>query len=131
MVAGEYVKRCVQAGNQLHHLRTDALASVIFARRCRMRTALARTVATVARPLDGTDDDFTSALELANDRRFVLIGEASHGTHEFYRLRAELTKRLIQQQGFRGVVVEGDWPDALRVNRYVKGQTRESAEEAL
>jgi erythromycin esterase-like protein len=53
--------------------------------------------------------------------RFVLIGEASHGTHEFYRLRAELTKRLILERDFSVVAVEGDWPDAYRVNRYVQG----------
>jgi erythromycin esterase-like protein len=53
--------------------------------------------------------------------RFVLIGEASHGTHEFYATRAELTKRLIEEKGFTAVVAEADWPDAYRVNRYVRG----------
>src|SRR5690606_29504918 len=49
------------------------------------------------------------------------IGEASHGTHDFYRIRAELTKRLIAEKGFCAVAVEADWPDALRVNRYARG----------
>jgi erythromycin esterase-like protein len=49
------------------------------------------------------------------------IGEASHGTHEFYQERAEITKRLIQEKGFTAVAVEADWPDAYRVNRYVRG----------
>jgi erythromycin esterase-like protein len=51
----------------------------------------------------------------------VLIGEASHGTHEFYQQRAEITKRLIREKGFTAVAVEADWPDAYRVNRYVRG----------
>ena len=72
----------------------------------------------------------TLSLEEASDRvvagaaaaRFVLIGEATHGTHEFYALRAELTKRLIDECGFRAVAAEADWPDAYRVNRYVRGE---------
>jgi erythromycin esterase-like protein len=55
------------------------------------------------------------------DARFVLLGEASHGTHEFYRERAQITKRLIREKGFHAVAVEADWPDAYRVNRYVRG----------
>ena len=53
--------------------------------------------------------------------RVALIGEASHGTHEFYHERAEITRLLIEQKGFAAVAVEADWPDALRVNRYVSG----------
>ncbi|WP_221088691.1 erythromycin esterase family protein [Deinococcus aquaedulcis] len=65
-------------------------------------------------------------------RRFVLIGEASHGTHEFYRERAALTRRLIEEHGFTAVAVEADWPDAYRVNRYVRGQNGDhSAAQAL
>jgi erythromycin esterase-like protein len=64
--------------------------------------------------------------------QFVLIGEASHGTHEFYRTRAELTKHLIEEQGFDAVVVEADWPDAYEVNRYVRGKSdAPDAESAL
>jgi len=55
--------------------------------------------------------------------RLVLIGEASHGTHEFYDIRAQLTRRLIEEHGFHGVVIEGDWPDAWHVNRYVQGRS--------
>jgi len=51
----------------------------------------------------------------------VLIGEASHGTHEFYKTRADITRRLITEKGFNAVVAEADWPDAWRVNRYVRG----------
>src|SRR5918997_3509500 len=60
-------------------------------------------------------------LELVGDARLVLLGEASHGTHEFYEIRAALTRRLIAERGFRGVAVEADWPAAARVNRYVQG----------
>src|SRR5438067_145909 len=64
------------------------------------------------------DENFVTALSAA---QVVLIGEASHGTHEFYRERADLTQRLIEEFGFRAVAVEADWPDAYRVNQYVRG----------
>lgn len=66
-------------------------------------------------------DPYAAILDRVGDARVVLIGEASHGTHEFYRERAEITRRLIQEKGFAAVAVEADWPDALRVNRYVSG----------
>lgn len=70
--------------------------------------------------------------EIIGDARIVLIGESSHGTHEFYRARAEITKWLIEEKGFSGVAAEADWPDAYRVNRYVHGSgTDRSADEAL
>src|SRR4051794_22924919 len=73
-----------------------------------------------ARSLRGSPSDFDPLLELTRNADCVLIGEATHGTHEFYRRRAELTQRLITEQGFVAVAVEGDWPDAYRVNRYVR-----------
>ncbi|HUB53621.1 MAG TPA: erythromycin esterase family protein [Mycobacterium sp.] len=60
--------------------------------------------------------------ELIGDARIVLIGESSHGTQEFCRARAEITKWLIEEKGFCAVAAEADWPDAYRVNRYVRGQ---------
>jgi erythromycin esterase-like protein len=72
------------------------------------------------------------ALARARDAQFVLIGEASHGTHEFYELRAELTKQLIEEVGFCGVAVEADWPDAYRANWYARGVGGDrDADEAL
>ena len=65
--------------------------------------------------------DYDHLIESIGDARFVLIGEASHGTHEFYRERAQITKRLIREKGFRAVAVEADFPDAARVDRYVRG----------
>ena len=56
-------------------------------------------------------------LDLIGDARVVLLGEASHGTHEFYRERCRITQRLIEERGFTAVAIEGDWPDAYRVNR--------------
>lgn len=74
-----------------------------------------------AKPLTGTSEDFDGLLKMIGDSSVVLIGEASHGTHEFYRMRAQITKRLIEEAGFTAVAVEADWPDAYRVNRYVRG----------
>lgn len=72
-------------------------------------------------PLSFAKADYDSLLEWIGERRFVLIGEASHGTHEFYRERARITRRLIEEKGFNVVAIEGDWPDAYRVNRFVRG----------
>ena len=70
--------------------------------------------------------------EIIGDARVVLIGESSHGTAEFYRARAEITKWLIEEKGFCAVAAEADWPDAYRVNRYVRGLGHDaSPEEAL
>jgi erythromycin esterase-like protein len=74
-----------------------------------------------AHHLTGAPDDYDRLLELIGDARFVLLGEASHGTHDFYRERGQITKRLIVEKGFSAVAVEADWPDAYRVNRYVRG----------
>ena len=80
----------------------------------------------IAHPLRGVASDYDALLEAIGDRRLVLIGEASHGTHEFYAERALITQRLISELGFNAVAIEGDWPDAYRVNRYVAGQTHEA-----
>lgn len=78
------------------------------------------------------DDPHDALLDLAEDADLVLLGEASHGTHEFYRERARITQRLLAEKGFRAVAIEGDWPDAYRVNRYVRGLGRDTdANEAL
>ena len=74
-----------------------------------------------ARPLRGAPDDYDDLLGVIGNARIVLIGEATRGSHEFYRHRALITARLIREKGFRAVAVEGDWPDAYRVNRYVRG----------
>ncbi len=84
-------------------------------------THLVPLIRDAARPLTGADDDYDALLDLIGDARFVLLGEASHGTHEFYRQRAQITKRLIQEKGFAAVAVEADWPEAYRINRYVRG----------
>ena len=77
----------------------------------------------VLHSVTGAPSDYDALLERIGSRRVVLIGEASHGTHEFYRERARITRRLIDEHGFTAVAVEGDWPDAYRVNRYVMDLT--------
>ena len=85
-----------------------------------------------AQPLAGASRDYDPLINLIADARFCLLGEATHGTEEFYRERAEITKRLIMEKGFTAVAVEADWPDAFRVNRYVRGLSGDKdANEAL
>ncbi len=79
------------------------------------------TIRAIARPLHG-DAQIDQIAGLVAHKRLVLLCEATHGTHEFYDLRAALTRRLICEHGFAAVAVEGDWPDALRADRYLRGQ---------
>ncbi len=95
-------------------------------------TSLLPTTPTGLTPTIGAFDDYDQIIEMAKNARIVLIGEASHGTHEFYQERARITQRLIDELGFTAVAVEADWPDAYRVNRYALGQSNDrSANEAL
>lgn len=83
-------------------------------------------------PLADGEPDRRVLFDLVGDARFVLLGEASHGTHEFYEARARMTRWLIEDKGFCAVAAEADWPDAFRVNRYVRAHSDDvSAEEAL
>src|SRR5688572_25419410 len=82
--------------------------------------------------MDSPTDVPDELVEIAGDASFVLIGEASHGTQEFYKCRAEITKRLIAEKGFSAIAVEADFPDAYRVNRFVRGISDDTtAEESL
>jgi len=81
---------------------------------------LPEMIAAAAEPLPDPDDPgFGALFDRYGDRRVVLLGEASHGTAEFYRARAAITRRLIEHHGFTIVAVEADWPDAAAINRYV------------
>lgn len=83
-------------------------------------------------PLSNTENKYAKLIESIGDSRYVLIGEATHGTHEFYQARAEITKQLILEKDFMAVAIEGDWPDAYRVHRYLQGQSdKNNYEEAL
>src|SRR3954447_10677822 len=84
-------------------------------------TNLSERLKDVIRPIRSPRDVMEPVLEMVGDARIVLIGEASHGTHEFYDYRAQITQRLIEQRGFTAVCAEADWPDAWRVNRFVRG----------
>jgi len=90
-----------------------------------VRTLERRTdrLAGAAHVLTRAHDEYDSLMDMIGNARLVLIGEASHGTHEFYRERAQITKRLVEEKNFHAVAVEADWPDAYRVNRYVRGQS--------
>ncbi len=82
---------------------------------------LIKSIADAAEPFRSIDEvDLHPLLERVGDARVVLLGEATHGTSEFYRMRARITRELIVQKGFRFVAIEGDWPDAARVDNYVR-----------
>jgi erythromycin esterase-like protein len=82
---------------------------------------LPRTIADAAEPLPDIDDErFGAFFDRFGDARVVCLGEASHGTSEFYRARAAISRRLIERHGFNIVAVEGDWPDCATIDRYVR-----------
>ena len=87
------------------------------------------TLRTALRPLTGANDAAMVA-DRIGDVRLVLLGESSHGTHDFYELRAAVTRRLIETHRCRAVTIEGDWPDARCVDRYVRGQSDDASAEA-
>ncbi|TPN29610.1 protein-L-isoaspartate(D-aspartate) O-methyltransferase [Mesorhizobium sp. B2-3-3] len=88
---------------------------------------LPRQIARAAEDLPPIDDPaFGAMFDRFGSRRVVLLGEASHGTSEFYRARAAVTQRLLQRHGFTIVAVEADWPDAAQINRYVRAEERQS-----
>lgn len=83
--------------------------------------AIARLIRETAVPITDIDHaDIGSLLDRIGDARVVLLGEATHGTSEFYRMRARITKELILRRGFNFIAVEADWPDAARINQYVR-----------
>jgi erythromycin esterase-like protein len=95
-------------------------------------TGTVAAVRAAAHPLTGGARDYDPLLAITREASFVLLGESTHGTDEFYRERARITRRLVDEQGFRAVAIEGDWPDAERVNRYVRGMGGDrTAAEAL
>lgn len=78
-----------------------------------------------------TVDDLDLLVQSIKDKRVVMLGEATHGTHEFYQLRSQISKRLIKDHGFKFIAVEGDWPDAYRLNKYIQTGEGESAKNVL
>lgn len=93
-------------------------------------SGLVESLARAARPL-GSDRDLDPVMARVGDARFALLGEATHGTSEFYGWRTRLTRRLVEEKGFAFVAVEGDWPDCQRVDAWVKGDGDESATDVL
>jgi erythromycin esterase-like protein len=83
-----------------------------------------------AEPLPEIDDpEFGAFFDRYGDARVVLLGEASHGTSEFYRARAAISRRLIERHGFNIVAVEADWPDAASVDRHVRNRETRAGED--
>ncbi len=91
---------------------------------------LGQQILTFSSPLEDAED-LDPLLDRIGDARYVLLGEASHGTHEYYLWRARISRRLIEEKGFRFIAVEGDWPDCYRVNRYVHGELGDTTAEKV
>ncbi|MDT4959819.1 MAG: hypothetical protein QOD31_3618 [Pseudonocardiales bacterium] len=114
----------------------DLLRAAASTSRPAAASATGQTEAAVIRaeavPVEEGVPSDDALFDLIGDAHYVLIGEASHGTQDFYAARARMTRKLIEEKGFCAVAVEGDWPDAYRVNRYVRGRSEDdTAEEAL
>lgn len=84
-------------------------------------------IAAAARPVAGTDADYADIMQAASASTRILLGESTHGTHEYYRERARLSERLIREHGIVAVAIEGDWSPTYRVNLYVRGLGRDSS----
>ena len=84
------------------------------------RAQLIDSIREAASLVGGTRRDYDPLLDLTARAGFVLLGEATHGSHELYRERSRITRRVIAEQEFNGIVVEGDWPDADRANRWAQ-----------
>lgn len=95
-------------------------------------TEISDIVSSVSTPLKDSSD-LDPLMEYIGEAKYVLLGEASHGTHEYYTWRAKISKRLIEEKGFSFIAVEGDWPDCYRLNRYIKNypHSGKSAKEVL
>ncbi len=93
---------------------------LLMAEPSRETAGLIERIRRIALPLEGPRD-LDPLLERIGDARYVLLGEASHGTSDYYQWCAWISQRLVREKGFSFIAVEGDWPDCYRVNRYVKG----------
>src|SRR3954470_12503145 len=99
---------------------TDALVPERLRARGADEAAAAIRSACEPLPPPERSDDFGALFDRYGDARVVLLGEATHGTSEFYRARGAISRRLIERHGFNIVAVEADWPDATRIDRYVR-----------
>ena len=104
----------------------------IIRRGARGATELAERIRETSHPLRSSEDS-DPLMDRIGDARCVLLGEASHGTHEYYEWRARISERLIREKDFSFIAVEGDWPDCYEINRYIKGypDSGTNAREAL
>jgi len=92
----------------------------------------AATIAAAARPIAGSAEDYSDIMAAIGDATRILLGESTHGTHEYYRERGRISERLIRERGVNAIAIEGDWTPTYRVNLYVRGLgTDRTAEQAL
>ena len=115
------VKQALSAGAG-SEAGSEAAGQKSVSRRPAGSSDASRVVRERAIPLKGDPSQYDALMDGIGDARVVLLGEATHGTHEFYRERAFITRRLITEKGFAAVAVEADWPDAYRIDRYLRGR---------
>jgi erythromycin esterase-like protein len=109
-------------------VRTAFLLTLFFAFSFHCKKNTAADVAEVNLPAHAlqNENDLDVMLNQIGNARIVLLGEASHGTAEYYQWRAAISKRLIQEKGFDMIAVEGEWADSYRVNQFIKGSAKDS-----
>ncbi len=109
---------------------SHAQAAASPARKLSAAPGITATIRRVARPIRGGMDDYDALMQKVGDARVVLLGEDTHGSLEFYRERIRITKRLIEEKGFNGLVIESDWAPSARVDRYVRGEAGDNSADA-
>jgi protein-L-isoaspartate(D-aspartate) O-methyltransferase len=118
-----------EEGWELEETEWTTAAPRVVQARPSVSVTLPALIAGAAETFEHVDDvDLEPLVERAENARVVLIGEASHGTSEFYRLRARLTQKLIEEQGFSIIAIEGDWPDAARIDHYARHREAKPSE---
>lgn len=126
------LKTCY-ANAMVRQIHTGKWALLLLIAFCSCHTSKAPTATTTNTgniilyyPLE-KENDLDVLINATGDARVVLLGESTHGTHEYYTWRAAITKKLVEEKGFDFMAIEGDWTDAYKVNRFIRGEKKDSA----
>ena len=106
----------------------SVLCAILLISNCKKPEVYTTAVVTIPSYKLETTADLDVLMNAIGDARIVLLGEASHGTAEYYNWRTEISKRLITEKGFDMIAVEGEWADSYRVNQFIKGSPKDSVQ---